>query len=142
MRVLSRIFLRFPSTPHLAKPMLYAVLSVKCVCKYTGEVREFILFLAWAKRGMGNALFVFCQHKALGKNKMCIFLWGRLFFLFYLQFCKNVTLGYKNIFCKEKNITFKRSNIIYRCDNMNYKRENIIFSRANIFYKRKNIKKS
>ena len=149
MRVFSRIFLRFPSTPHLAKPMLYAVLFMRCVFFLLGvfvNMQErwgkFILFLARAKRGKGNALFVFCRHKALGKNKMCIFLCGGLFFLFYLEFRKNVNFGQKNIVYKRKNINSKHSNIIYRCENMNYKHENIIFRRANIFYKRKNIKKS
>ena len=149
MRVFSRISLKFPSTPHLAKPMLYAVLFMRCVFFLLGvfvNMQErwgkFILFLARAKRGKGNALFVFCRHKALGKNKMCIFLCGGLFFLFYLEFRKNVNFGQKNIVYKRKNINSKHSNIIYRCENMNYKHENIIFRRANIFYKRKNIKKS
>ena len=103
---------------------------------------KFILFLARAKRGKGNALFVFCRQKGLGKNKMCIFLCGGLFFLFYLEFRKNVTFRKKNIVYRRKNISFKCSNIIYNYENIIYRGENITFSRANIFHKRKNIKKS
>ena len=148
MRVFSRIFLRFPSTPHLAKPMLYAVLFMRCVfftrcvCKYAGEVREIYSFLALAKRGKGNALFVFSWVKHLAKNKMCISLCCGLFTLFIHSQQKNVCFRSKNVIYKGKNISFKRSNIIYKHENIIYKNKNITFGRANIIYNRKNIKKS
>ena len=70
-------------TPAFAKPMLYAVLFIQCVCKYAGEMREIYSFLALAKRGKGNALFVFSLVEALDKIQNVHFPLRRAFFFVF-----------------------------------------------------------
>ncbi len=73
MRVLSKNFLRFPSTPHLAKPMLYAVLSIRCVCKYAGEEREIYSFFSVGKKREGKCSFCFSAGKKRWAKTKCAF---------------------------------------------------------------------
>ena len=130
-------------TPHFANTMLYAVLFCACgleICRSSGG--KFILFLVLAKRGKGNALFVFSSGKRWTKNKMCIFLCGWIFCKFDFQLWKNIVYNRKNIIYKHEHRTFKRSNINYKHENIIYKGKNITPHRANMIYKRKNIKKS
>lgn len=103
---------------------------------------KFILFLALAKRGKGNALFVFFVGKALDKKQNVLFpLWWTFSFIFWSH-RKNGSFRRKNVVYKRKNISYRRSNINYKHENIICKDKNITFRRANIFYKRENIKKS
>ena len=63
--------------------LLYAVLFIQCVCKYAGEMREIYSFLALAKRGKGNALFVFSLVEALDKIQNVHFPLRRAFFFVF-----------------------------------------------------------
>ena len=73
MRVFLQIFLRIPSTPHLAKPMLYAVLSMRFVCRYAGEVREIYSFFSVGKKGEGKCSFCFSDGKKRWAKTKCAF---------------------------------------------------------------------
>ena len=122
--------------------MLYAVLSVRFVCKYAGEVREIYSFFSVGKKREGKCSFCFLSAKSVGQKQNVHFplRWA-------ISFAFSVTkeewsTRRKNVVCKRKNISFKRSNIIYNHENMIYKGKNIALSRANIIYNRKNIKKS
>ena len=76
MRVLLTNSLRFPSTPHLAKPMLYAVLFIRCVWKYAGEVREIYSFFSVGKKREGKSSFCIFFGKRIGQNTKCAFLFA------------------------------------------------------------------
>ena len=49
--------------------MLYAVLSVRFVCKYAGEVREIYSFFCVGKKREGKCSFCFFVGKALGEKQ-------------------------------------------------------------------------
>ena len=69
LRVFSKNFLRFPSTPSFGNTMLYAVLFIRYVCKYAGEVREIYSFFRDGKKREGKCSFCFFEWKALGKKQ-------------------------------------------------------------------------
>ena len=49
--------------------MLYAVLSVRFVCKYAGEVREIYSFFSVGKKREGKCSFCFLSAKSVGQKQ-------------------------------------------------------------------------
>ena len=101
---------------------------------------KFILFLALAERGKGNALFVFSLAKRWVKNKMCIFLCGGLSHLFFWSLRKNVKPQCNKWTSQRSNIKLQRKNIIPHRKNIKSQRNNWTPHRANITPQRKKIK--
>jgi len=52
--------------PHCAKPMLYAVLFIRCVWKYAGEVRKIYSFFSVGKKREGKSSFCIFFGKRVG----------------------------------------------------------------------------
>ena len=108
------------------------------ICRGSGG--KFILFLALAKRGKGNALFVFSLGKHWAKNKMCIFLCGGRSHLFLQLHSENVKPDCNNWTPQSINIKLQRKNIIQQCENIKPQHKNIISHCANIKLQCKKIK--
>ena len=90
-------------TPAFAKPMLYAVLFMRCVfftrcvCKYAGEMGEIYSFFSEGKKREGKCSFCIFLTEALGKIQNVHFplRWAFLFVLFRIsQECKFWTEEY------------------------------------------------
>ena len=61
------------STPSFGNTMLYAVLFIRCVWKYVGEVREIYSFFGVGKKREGKSSFCIFFGKRVGQNTKCAF---------------------------------------------------------------------
>ena len=61
------------STPSFGNTMLYAVLFIRCVWKYAGEVREIYSFFSVGKKREGESSFCIFFGKRVGQNTKCAF---------------------------------------------------------------------
>ena len=64
---------RIYSTPSFGNTMLYAVLFIRCVWKYAGEVREIYSFFGVGKKRDGKSSFCIFFGKRVGQNTKCAF---------------------------------------------------------------------
>ena len=60
-------------TPSFGNTMLYAVLFIRCVWKYAGEVREIYSFFGVGKKREGKSSFCIFFGKRVGQNTKCTF---------------------------------------------------------------------
>ena len=73
MRLFSQNFLRIHSTPSFANTMLYAVLFVQLVCKYTGVGEGNLFFFGGGEKREGKSSFADFGFGAGGAVCKCAF---------------------------------------------------------------------
>ena len=72
-------------TPSFGNTMLYAVLFIRCVCKYAGEaVGNLFFFWRWQKEGR-EMLFLFFRWQSVGHKTKCAFSFAVGFLIYF--FC-------------------------------------------------------
>ena len=141
--------------------MLYAVLFVQLVCKYTGEAVGNLFFFGSGEKREGKSFFCrlwfWCGWSGL---QMCFYRCGGFYCSISKQTWKNVkphrnnwtpqcfniklhrkniTQHRKNIKSQRYNITPHRANIKPQCKNIELHRNNVTLHRKNIKTSRSNI---
>ena len=114
--------------------MLYAVLSVRFVCKYAGEVREIYSFFSVGKKREGKCSFCFSAGKKRRAKTKCAFSFALAHLFCFVSTNDKILFAIAKILNSIAKILFAISNFIVSGDKILFTVGNFVKDYAKILF--------